>query len=71
MPIEWDVRGYLACDAAGCDARLSVAGYSKNECVGWIKQSCWTYRWSRNAEEQHLIVRCPNHPESLEEEEYS
>lgn len=68
MPVEWNVTAILTCDAAGCNARLSVAGYSKNECVGWIKQARWTYRWYRDAEEQHLIIRCPRHPETYDED---
>ena len=68
MPVEWDVTAILTCDAADCNARLSVAGYSKNECVGWIRQSRWTYRWSTLTGERRLIVRCPLHPESYDEE---
>jgi hypothetical protein len=69
MPISWDITGYLLCDAEGCERHLTVAGDTQAEAVRWIRQAKWTYRWSTITGERRLVVRCPDHPESLDEED--
>ena len=66
MPVRWNVTGVVICDV--CGAQLHTAGESRNECVVWIKQAHWTYRWPTITGERRLIVRCPLHRESYDEE---